>query len=57
MVALVILYKLLSLELDTHVACGILLSLYLSVTCELINQTVPASRAVMAVSTPPDSVF
>lgn len=41
MVALVILYKLLSLELDTHVAGGILLSLYLSVTCELINQTVP----------------
>ena len=41
MVAIVILYKLLSLELDTHVACGILLSLYLSVTCELINQTVP----------------
>ena len=41
MVTLVILYKLLSLELDTHVAGGILLSLYLSVTCELINQTVP----------------
>ena len=41
MVALVILHKLLSLELDTHVAGGILLSLYLSITCELINQTVP----------------